>query len=189
MTMRILGYIILCSVVWNLHACSEDWLEQKPDMALTVPKTLDDYQLLLNNRDTFGTKLPGMGEIANDDYYLTDASWNSLATPVGRNSYIWAADIFEGTQNADWNNAYKQILEANIVLDGIERLPAIEKQRKDLLDNVKGQALFYRAVCYWMLADLFCNPYNRDNPEDLGLPLNLSSEIGPRSSRSTLKDT
>ncbi|MCY4778911.1 RagB/SusD family nutrient uptake outer membrane protein [Sphingobacterium sp. UT-1RO-CII-1] len=187
--MRIVLYCMIATVIYSLQACSKDWLKQKPDMALTVPTTLEDYQLLLNNRNTFGTNLPGMSEIANDDYYLTDALWNSLTTPVERNNYIWVSDIFEGTQSADWNNAYKQIFEANIVLDGIEELSVAEKGRKEMFDNLKGQALFYRAVCYWMLADLFCIPYNQNNKQELGLPLNLNSEVGKKTPRSTLEET
>lgn len=181
-SLRKLKYILPLTFI----SCTSGWLDQKPDIALTVPSDIGDYQQLLDNRNIFGVNLPGLGEIAADDYYLTDASWDALATPLERNSYIWGADIFEGTESSNWNLAYNQIYSANIVLDGIGKLRGNPDIAVAAVNDIQGQALFYRSVCYWMLAETFCNPYNTENRDDLGLPLNLDAIVGKKLSRSTL---
>ena len=167
-------------------SCKKDWLDQKPNQSLTVATKFDEFQLLLDNRTVFGINLPGLGEIGSDDSYLTDDIWNSLSSEVDRNAYIWKSDVFEKYQIPSWTYSYQQIFQANIVLDGIEKL-----RTKDNLKDynlIRGQALFYRAVCYWALADLFCKPYDGTNIDELGLPLNLDSQIGKKLARSSLKE-
>lgn len=186
--MKNLMYILSAALI-ALTGCKKGWLDQKPDLALTVPTTIEEYQLLLDNRTVFGVNLPGLGELGTDDIYLTDAIWNSLGSPLERNSYIWAKDVFQGAQVGIWNSGYKQILQANIVLDGIEGLAGKVGPETVAYNSLKGQALFYRAVCYWMLADHFCRPYDGTEPNGLGLPLNLDSQLAKVLGRSTLKQT
>lgn len=170
-------------------SCSKDWLDAKPDMKLTVPNKLVDYQYLLNNRSVFGTAMPALGELANDDYYLTYENWQALSSVIDRNTYIWADDIYEENRNSDWISAYSQILQANVVLDGIDKIDVSESE-VNLYNNVKGQALFFRANCFYALTQLFCEPYVKEEATGkLGLPLKMSSEITAVTTRSDLETT
>jgi hypothetical protein len=53
-----------------------------------------------------------------------------------------------------WNNLYTLIEYANIVLDGLKTID----QNTTGYNNLKGQALFYRAFSFYTLAQLFCKP-------------------------------
>lgn len=185
-TLIFIFYLIAGLLFFN--SCEKGWLDAKPNKALIVPRSLEDYQALLDNRDVFGVNAPLMGELASNDSYLTDNGWAS-STLITRNTYIWAQDIFEGEPSSDWTSAYSRIMQANIVLEGLEDIaPSTDTQ--ELWNSVKGQALFHRSLAYFDLSQLFCNPYNVSTASsDLGLPLKLTSDVNERVDRSTLQET
>ena len=184
----ITAILLSLAMITILASCEKGWLEAKPDKSLIVPRTLEDYQLLLNDRRVFGVKAPMSGEIAADDAYVPSEIWKSLNV-LSRNTYVWANDIYEGGGSPDWNLAYERILQANIVLDGIQSLETAvaEKNQKN---SIKGQALFYRALSFYDLSQLFCKPYDPVTADtDLGLPLKLKPDVHELVSRSTLQQT
>lgn len=173
-----------------LLSCKKNRMNLKPSSSLVVPATLQDFQAILDNADlTMNVGLPTLSEIGSDNYYVTSTTWQNYPIPTEKNAYIWAKDIFEGAGSGDWNNMYKQIYYANIVLDG---LPDI-KTNADNIDswkNVKGSALFFRAHSFYLLAQLFAKPYNSGSASsDLGIPLRLISDINHKEGRSTVEQT
>ncbi len=169
-------------------ACSESFLEIKPDKKLVVPSTLNDLQGLLDFFDVHNANMPGMGELSSDDYYLLYDRWNTMSSPYMKNGYIWAKEIWEGSTSIDWNNRYQQIFYANYVLEGLEKLNGADNQL--VYDRLKGTVLFYRAYAYYQLAQEFCTPYDKsDSNNGLGLPLRLTSDLNVRTDRATLKET
>lgn len=174
-----------------LVACKKDWLDAKPDKSLVVPQSIEDYQALLDNSNTiFNSGEPSLGEIAAGDFYLLTTTWQSLATPTERDCYIWSEDGSYTINIADdWNTPYNQILNANIVLDGISGIAATSSNQA-AWNNVKGSALFYRSFSFYNLAQVFCKPYIPVSADsDPGIPLRLSSDINEKSKRATVKET
>lgn len=172
----------------GMIACSESFLDVKPDKKLVVPSSLDDLQALLDYFDVHNSNMPGMGELSSDDYYILYDRWTSLSSPYMRNGYIWAKEIWEGSTSIDWNNRYQQIFYANYVLEELEK-----QERADnpaYYDRLKGAALFYRAYAYYQLAQVFCLPYNKSGTNsDYGLPLRLTSDLNVHADRAIVKET
>ncbi|MDQ7949710.1 MAG: RagB/SusD family nutrient uptake outer membrane protein [Pedobacter sp.] len=63
-----------------------------------------------------------------------------------------------------WNNIYTAIQYTNIVLDNLPRIPMDETRRGE----IKGEALFFRAYCYFLLVDQWG-----------AVPLKLKPTAGP----------
>lgn len=158
-------------------------MEKKPDQKLAVPATLEDLELLLNSYETLNSWYPVIGEIACDDYYVTNASFNSLPER-DRNFYLW--EKFDDI-GSDWNLTYRNIFTTNIILETVDEISNEKNDRKDI---IRGSALFIRAFHHFALAQLFCSPYNSSTASsDLGIPLRLKSEIAIKPTRSSVEET
>lgn len=176
------------SLLLILGACRKDYLDKKPDKALLVPETLADLQALLDNNAVMNI-FPGLGNISADEQMTSDAGFLGIRTAAERNSYLWSADIFEGGSSTDWNRPYEQVLYANIVLG---RLAELETSTDDpeLWQELKGSALFFRAMAFHNLAGQFALPYTAAGASrDPGIPLRLTADIHARSVRGTLEET
>ncbi|WP_158993858.1 RagB/SusD family nutrient uptake outer membrane protein [Mucilaginibacter sp. L196] len=184
---------VVFSIVALLQvSCKKSWLDAKPNKALVVPSSIADYQAILDNNtgnSLFNFGAPSLPEIGAGDFYLRYTSWQSLSNTQERNAYIWNADIYAGETGFDWNNAYKRILNENIVLDGIKNVP-LQPGDQASWNNVKGTALFYRAFDFWCLAQEYAKPYDSNTAStDLGIPIRTSSDINVRSVRATVLAT
>lgn len=169
-------------------ACSESFLDIKPDKKLVVPSTLDDLQALLDYFEVHNANMPGMGELSSDDYYILYDRWNTLSSRYMKNGYVWAKEIWEGSTSIDWNNRYQQIFYANYVLEGLGKTNRTDNPGD--YDRLKGTALFYRAHAYYQLSQEFCAPYDKSASNDgYGLPLRLTSDLNVHVDRATVKET
>jgi hypothetical protein len=172
-----------------LTSCKKDFLDVKPDKTLVVPHTLPDLQALLDNTDYMNLITPYLGEVGSDDFYLLYSSWNVLAAIDAKNAYIWAKDIYGANPTVpDWENRYRQVFYANVVLEQLEKLSDSEKASPDFARE-KGSALFYRAFAFYQLAQIFCKPYSSTAGTDLGIPIRLKSDINIKSTRATVEQT
>ena len=182
-------FFVLVSLLLFFSSCEKkkEFLDENPFSDLFTPKTVPELQALLDN-DVYMNEFPELGTLSADEYYLIDDFWNRL-NPKERNSYLWAEDIFQG-QGAvqDWNLPYKQVLYANIVLEQINKGVKDGGSQRDI-DNLKGQALFIRAMAFFNVAQHFADSYNGSNGSSLGIPIRLTPEIEQESKRSTLKET
>lgn len=181
--------MLLIASLFLIIGCKKDFLSKKPASNITVPVTLNDLQMLLDNTDDLD-KSPSLGELSSDDYYMTSSVWNNLAFPYYANCYIWAKDIFAGIgKNNDWNLPYSQVLCANIAiqqLNQIERTP----ENAALYDSVKGNAYFKRAWAFFDLTNVFTMPYDsKTAATDLGIPIRTTADVNVRSDRSTVQAT
>jgi SusD family. len=173
--------LIICS-------CNKDWLNEKPNKSLVVPNKVKDFQAILDNSvSVYNVNYPALQEIATDDYYLLDITFEATEN-LGQHIYQWKSDPYPSEIIPDWSEAYKRILTSNIVLDGIEKV----NPNSDISGwrNVKGTALFCRAIDYFNLTQLFCKPYKSiSSDSELGLPLRLTPNVNEQHSRASLKRT
>ena len=123
----------------------------RPTRRFPIPVSLADFQSLLLNENLFNNNAPVLGTITSDEYYLTPDTWANMYTNTERNTYIFAKDQYQGTNNftGDWDMPYQQVYVANTVLDGLKSLPA--SNNPSLYANVKGTALFFRAFAFYNL--------------------------------------
>jgi len=177
--------ILFMCVLFFVTGCGK-YLEAVPDKSLTVPGTVADYRALLENELMF-IDMTALGEIGSDDLYLPDELWGTQQDFV-RDTYRWSKDINLGATSQNWNNPYKKIYYANLVLEGIEHLsrsnPAAE------INFLKGWALFCRANAFYDLQEVFGQPYRPASADgDLGIPLRLNTHLEEKTPRATVGAT
>ncbi|MEN5379577.1 RagB/SusD family nutrient uptake outer membrane protein [Sphingobacterium kitahiroshimense] len=181
-------YLILMIALFLIACNKRDFLDDKPRSSLIVPKTLDNFTKLLDNFNVMNLSGNTLSEVSSDDYYLPDQStWESIYVVEERNAYVWKADLYEGAQQIrDWEDPYKQILYANIILEGLERNTEKDKKTAEWL---KGWALFARGFALFNLTQEFAMPYNNVYAADIiGVPMKLESDVTAIAVRSSLKD-
>lgn len=167
-------------------ACNKEWMEAKVDQSQSVPKTLNDYRLLLNNYTTF-SYAPSLTEFSSDYTYITEANWSSVKNGNYGNAYTWSSNV-PYTSVADWNGLYSAILSANIILEGLDKLSG--KEDPNQINLLKGEALFYRGKFFYELATTFSPPYDPSNlDEPYGIPLRIISDVETPTNRSTVRQT
>ncbi|MFA6275592.1 MAG: RagB/SusD family nutrient uptake outer membrane protein [Pedobacter sp.] len=188
-TLTIIIFLVVAALSFNCKK-EDEFLDEKPDQSLILPASLEDYEKLLNNTGVFNNgTIPNQGTISSDEFYVTDAVFNSLSSNAGRNLYKWTKDIDEGTSSGDniWNAAYKQVYYCNIILDGIPKLTIAPSQQAKF-NNLKGMALFFRSWAFYHLVQTYGMPYDEiTSKTDLGIPLRLTADINLKSTRATVE--
>jgi len=180
--------ILCCTalVICLFSACKKGYLDEKPSKSLTVPTTAADMQALLDNSDIMNNS-PGLTQLASDDFLLTDAALASLGTSDERNAYLWKKEVFSSPSNAEWRAGWQQVFYANIVLDAIRSKPDTQAQG---LVNIKGSALFFRAIAYYYLCQMFTRPYAHSSAgSNKGLPIRDQADVNLNPPRGTLAET
>lgn len=184
---KLLGIYFLGVILFS--SCKKsDFLTAKPSSSLVVPSTLKDFQALLDY-DVLMNLTSSLGESSSDNYYMVYSFYQTLS-PKDRNAYVWASDVYQGAGSIpDWNTPYRQILTANEVLEGVEKID-INNSNQQSWNLIKGSALFFRAYSYYHMAQVFAPPYDNSSANtDLGLPLKTSSDINVIANRSTVQQT
>ena len=180
-------HIILALLLCASCKKQNDFLNAVPNEALTIPKTLTDLQLLLQNDYIFNQSDPGIGLASSDEFYVSTSDWINNPGP-DQNSYVWAKDIYPGVLNLpDWNGPYNLIYNANVILDA---LPTIERSSNDQqkFNTIKGSALFFRGLTFYNLVQAFAKPYDSTTAtSDLGIPLKLNSNLTDKVIRSSVQ--
>jgi tetratricopeptide (TPR) repeat protein len=175
----LLGYLLI--------SCQADFLDKKPDKALVVPVKLTDFQALLDNVDGGLMNSPGLNVIAGDEFYTT-AENIPIFEPIERGAYLWAEDVYQGGTVSDWNTPYRAVFVCNVVLDGIEKIKPTQSRPE--WEQVRGSALFYRAVSHYNLAQQFAAHFDtRTARQTEGIPIRLTSDVNEIAGRGTLWDT
>lgn len=174
-------------------ACKKDWLDAKPNASLVTPSTISDYQSILDDEGQFNINGPVYSEFAIDDFYIPTSSYSFINLyPTLTPAYIWQKDIpftVSVQPNPDWDFQYTAILNTNIVLEGLSKIP-VNAGNLTSWNNVKGSALFFRGNSFFNLAQEFTQPYNGQTAgTDYGIPLKLSSDVNQIVGRGTLAQT
>jgi hypothetical protein len=163
------------------------FLEKKPNISLSIPSTLTDYERLLNHDNmTLSSTAYALGMLAADEYYINDKLYNTLAPDV-RATYLWQKDPFQGLPSLDWAK-YKVIYTANVVIDGLNSFKVNSPADQQTWNTLLGHALFIRAYTHYSLEEVFGAPYVPATAQTaLGIPLKLNPDLSERTGRSTVK--
>ena len=166
--------IILLSI--SLFSC-EKKLEIVPDYkfpAELATSNLDSLEKITNG--TFNQlqsgNLFGGGLIANSE--LLADNWD--APPISSFSLnqlrTREMNAYNGEANGLWNDGYRAINMANIVL---HHLPEHRDQNIEKAILLEGECLFIRAVCHFEMLRMFSQPagFTNDNSH-LGIPIRLT---------------
>ena len=102
--------------------------------------------------------------------------------------YTWQQDTgvdqdlrYVGGDEAYWNMLYEKINTCNMVLALIDEQPASREDDVAGRERVKGEAYFLRAAYYFLLANLYAQPYNPQTAASTpGVPIKLSEYVEDR---------
>ena len=157
-----------------ISACS-DFLEEKSQDEVLV-RTVQDYdELLLGYMHNSNGYL--MLYALDDDIRINESKLNTTESGVILNysgCFTWQPNMWERDSKLDdgYQYTYENIKGLNAVLDGIDGVSG-SQQEKEL---IKAGALGMRGFCYYMLVNLFGEPYNY-NKKALGGPLKLTAGL------------
>lgn len=178
--------LIGCCLLIGSSGCSKHLEEKSQDEV--KPGSVNELQQLLMGEvypagallSSFHAYLDLMTDDMVSGFNPTEgslAAYNSYEGP-----FTWKADMFEtmlqaGVEQTDtYAHYYRRIMGCNVVLDMIESVKGEATER----DNVRGQALAMRSYFYFMLVNLFAQPYNApgiDREKTPGVELILSSTV------------
>ena len=170
-------YNIFVVLFLLLFSSCEDFLEEKPKDRI-IPKSVQEYDELLYGE----AYMKGSDNIANYLDLLTD-DVKSFAKTFGYGAdardktfgyYAWQPDpelAISGARNNDnaWGWFYHSILMCNMALNDLPDVSGDPADKEDLM----AEAHFLRAWDYFMLVNLYGEPYNEVTATtDLGVPIN-----------------
>lgn len=186
--MKAIYKCILCVwLVTGFAGCSK-YLEEKSQDEVRPSSVAELQQLLMGEVYPAGSKQPSFH--AYLDLLTDDMTSNFKTSTMGptifrqyEGPFTWRSDMFELMENAltpdaidTYAHYYRRIKGCNVVLDMIDGVKGDESERA----NVRGQALAMRSYYYFMLVNLFAQPYNTPgiNRETApGVELILSSVV------------
>ena len=159
----------------TLEACSDFLEEQSQDEVIV--RTVTDYsQFLLGS----AYDMRNSGEILyllDDDVALEEKQYygGDNANAINCFGYFtWQPDMWERWYKITdaYVSIYGQLKGVNATLDGIDEATGSDVER----DYVKAEALGLRGYYYFMLINLYGEPYNH-NKQSLGVPLKLTAGL------------
>ena len=180
--MKFFTLYISLLVCITISGCKK-YLEEEPARQASI-KTADQLETLVNNATFFAqdnvnlflgnctdhTELPSDWRIDNDIFYYT-FNIDQIAANLNERTY---------------SGMYRQIFNANVVLTYAGEVDG----DADLKEELKADAHFIRAYCYWFLANTYCMPYAQGkNEQEPGMTLKKSTDYEEPLQRSTLQQT
>ncbi|QRY55942.1 RagB/SusD family nutrient uptake outer membrane protein [Sphingobacterium siyangense] len=183
--------IVFVTIVFFCLSCKKGWLEEKQDIKLIVPTTLNDLDLLLNVNE-FQYDGRGAGETSSDDYEFTLEQFNQLFYGFDRDFIVWKTernlDNLPIQQN-EWKCAYTQIQICNVVLKRLSSITRTENNKADF-DRIYGTALYHRSKQFLNMVMSFSKYYDKNTSNsDLGIPIKLDDDIAEEIKRATVEQT
>lgn len=164
-----------------LTAC-EDFLYQEPRLSQTTELTLSTYDGLESGVVAAYAILYDTWWYGRDFVVYADLKGgNAKISPITSGRYV-TEYLWNNTPTSTawlWQDAYITIARANNVLEVIEggfEEPGVEQED---LDALAAEAKFLRALSYFDLARIFCQPIAQGGgASQLGVPVVLKTEIG-----------
>lgn len=168
-------YIAALGVMVSLSACTKQ-LDTKPTSSIDAKdalKTSDDVLgALKGTYADFGSSSFYGGDIFVESELLADdgdVNWSGTYQDLTQ-IYNKKIPVSNGYVASNWEQGYRVINEANVVLDSINVV--VEANRS----VAEGEAKFIRASCYFDLVRLFARAWNDGDPNtNPGVPLVLKS--------------
>ena len=183
---KCIKYTLLLSLISLFTACSQEFLDVKPQKQQVILKTLQDVGALLDNASIMN-RTDYYRLISDGDFYYSDVKLTS-SLELHRNLYLWAKEIDPtGYNNSHWDLPYQQIMYANIALETLKEMKNYGDNQVQW-KNLYGSVLFYRAWAHYNLLQDFAAGYEPTHVEQLGVPIIEDSTYPKKVKRATLKE-
>ena len=154
----------------------DKFLDQPPTSQITVAQTLKDYKDLLYSVEMAMMVVPPELAVMGDDVYWTPYMYqHAAANEFARRAYMWKPEVYDAaTIPQSWEYIYKSVYLFNKIVNEVMDVPG---ENPDALRAVQAQARFYRANCYFILAQTWAKPYQMASATDLGVPMLLENDV------------
>lgn len=167
----------------------EDILEKTPPLQLDNEQVLSDYKLLMQALNAgysplYSANWYGRAQLIVPDLMGGNAKQSPKSSGRFQQTYNW--NYTPGDNIGLWTTAYNVISRVNNVLEYVDAIDE-EGVTQDMLDQVKGEALFLRALGHWDLVRTFGQPYTYNGGNHLGVPIIRKTEIA-EPARNTVKE-
>lgn len=182
-------------ILLSFTSCKK-YLSEEPRAEASI-KTVEQLDAMIDNAALF--TYDGGGTIGNDNnagIWITDdteipiEAYRNLPSIV-RIDYLYyytfkPTEISSRASDAFYSGMYRQIFTANVILNNVDNVTGSQTSK----DEIKANAHFIRAYCYWVLANQYCLPYGFGKNENAnGLTIKRTTGYEESLRRSSLKDT
>lgn len=151
--LKLLSVTLFISLL--LQSCSDDYLVE-------VPVDQFSPENVLENKAGYQAAVVSLYEAARQEHLVASSNYEYMT--VGTDLSRWGRYDSRGNKDYTllsptldaaaiyWDWAYEEmVVRANFILDGIDKVDFDATER----DNIKGQALFFRAYTYNFLANIY----------------------------------
>lgn len=175
-------YNILIPVITLLLVCScgNDWLDVEPQNKIQTSKSinnLSDAQAAVNgiynqlqDYEYYGARMTFYADAIGDDMQSNGDTKRCA-------SYYRYAFTAENAPRSLWEQPYKVIRLANNLLSVIDKIE-VKDSEKAILNDLKGQALFFRALAHFDVTRVYGYPYLKDDGASWGAAI-IKEANGP----------
>lgn len=164
--------LILLAILVSFSSCKKFLEETSPD--ITIPTTVKHFEELLYG-EGYPKPQTAILEMLSDNtkFNYAAADTRPFEGIAMISLYLWQKDAELRQPNVVtpiWTNTYKAISVCNLVIDGLTKMrPGAER------DHVLGQALILRAHHYFLLVNVYGEPYRRGQNKALGVPIKTTA--------------
>lgn len=157
-------YLLTCSLVLSLVAC-EGWLDVQPEATVSAEELFsreEGFREAINGVYTLCTGnmlYGGLASVELQDAFMQNYSYEPLdyTTYARTAAFDFSDETFKWRLASIWSAAYSAIVNCNLILEHVDKDPAIFDER--MHDLVKGEALALRAFLHFDLVRLFSPSY------------------------------
>lgn len=172
-------YMIFLSCTLTFVACDDNLDEITPEQSLSEELAFANYNNangvligtydLMQDLHVFGSQPQFISDFITDNVNFT----GSFPSLQDFNNY--AVNNSNSTVDEVWRDSYEVILNANAV---IANAPLLEDATDEEKLALEGEARFVRAITYFMIANLYSQPYVVSQGSNLSVPLYLEPFTG-----------
>lgn len=163
-------------------ACSEEFLEQTPEQAISIDNAVEDLISLnaavtglysnFQDANIYGWDLPLIPDLRGDNLFI---SRQNAGRFLNFDDYTLVEE--NGRVAGEWTDHYEVIVNASNVINNFPNSAFLETEQ-DEADQALGEAHAMRALTYWNLLRLFAPAYTNDSGASLGVPFNNAGTDG-----------
>ena len=178
--MKTKSKILFLVTIAVLFSACENFLVEQPRLSQSYELTLSNYTGLNNATGGAYSQLCstgwyGAGLVITAELKGGNAKRGSKESGRFIDEYLWnnRPTVTSGL----WSVAYSTIAKANNVMEVLDGGFTEVNVTQAQLDALKGECLFLRALGYFDLARMYCQPYS-SGTDNLGVPVVLVTENG-----------
>jgi hypothetical protein len=179
--------LIAVGLVLVMGSCRKYLSE--PNRLQAAITTTAQLQSLIDEPGNINTWGDYTSTFYTDDIYIKPTAWTAtptVANITGLYYYTFSVDnMATNTIDYKWNYAWVNILNANLILDNVDKVTGSTDEK----NAIKANAYFMRAYAYWNLVNHYCQPYHTSTLNSSGLPIRLTTSYTENLERASLQET